>query len=153
MKIRKQFSIRSIFVVTSLTAFSIVALSLRPKPDVTVEYCPQGPIIVDGVEIDSRELIQRIDSERSWRRLWLVSDQLILRIPINAVDDSNDYLRLDDPNGSHRDILSNILNHTTTRDEYSVSLQKLQELLAAHPLCLLDAQVIEYELYDGTIAR
>ena len=75
---RRQFSVRTVFVAVTLCAVILLVWRSRPDPTLQLELTAEGTALADGEEVDLSSLVDRIDREARYRKIWLMEPVLNL---------------------------------------------------------------------------
>ncbi len=124
---KPQISIRTAFFLMTLAAILIVVIRQRPDASITIEFTDPDNARINGVEVETKELATKVESERRWRSLWLQDSIVKLIIPAAFFVDSNSEIL-----GPQSTTLQTILSKSTvaSSNRVSIRLSKLEEFIA-----------------------
>ena len=145
MQIRSRYSIKFLFLLTSLVALALAVMQFRPSPQIRVSFQSNEIITVDDRPVDVEILRDTIERKRFLRKMWIQKSEIVIVLPESIL--ANDNIL---SNNSTANTIEELINPTPKKKV--IRVWDVADLLEKHRLADLDNFVIG-GVNSGTVHR
>ena len=132
---KSRFSIKLLFLLTSVVALVLAAIQFRPSPQIRVSFQTNETVTINDKTVDIAVLRDTIDRERFLRQMWMQRSDVVVVLP-ESILANDDFLS----NNSTANSIEELINPTPKKRV--IHVWDIADFLEEHKLSDLDNFVI-----------